>query len=137
MQISLKLIQAINHAKSTVCIKFLLLVTFSSLFTASSSLSVLTQSVLYLLFRCVLVSLCERVSIHLLDDQSDRWLVRSLFFLKIIGAVQLWHCWMSMFWMCWMCWMGLMCKDASLAYWALLIGFHRNRILCNHGYFIK
>ena len=47
MQISLKLIQGINHAKSTVCIKFQLLVTFSSLFTASSSLSVFARSVLY------------------------------------------------------------------------------------------
>ena len=49
MQISLKLIQAINHAKSTVCIKYQLLVTFSSLFTGSSSLSVFPQGVLYLL----------------------------------------------------------------------------------------
>ena len=48
MQISLKLIQRINHAKSTVCIKFQLLVTFSSLFTASSSLSVFPRSVLYI-----------------------------------------------------------------------------------------
>ena len=43
MQISLKLIQAINHAKSTVCIKFQL----SSLFTGSSSLSVFPRGVLY------------------------------------------------------------------------------------------
>ena len=48
MQISLKLIQGINHAKSTVCIKFPLLVTFSFLFTASSSLSVFPRSVLYM-----------------------------------------------------------------------------------------
>ena len=34
----MKLIQAINHAKSTVCTKFQFLVTFSSLFTASSVL---------------------------------------------------------------------------------------------------
>ena len=47
MQISLKLIQAINHAKSTICIKFQLLVTFSSLFTGSSSLSVFPRGVLY------------------------------------------------------------------------------------------
>ena len=47
MQISLKFIQAINHAKSTVCIKFQLLVTFSSLFTGSSSLSVFPRGVLY------------------------------------------------------------------------------------------
>ena len=47
MQISLKLIQAINHAKSTVCMKFQLLVTFISLFTAPSSLSVFPPSVLY------------------------------------------------------------------------------------------
>jgi len=47
MQISLKIIQSINHAKSTVCIKFQLLVTFSSLFTASSSLPVFPPSVLY------------------------------------------------------------------------------------------
>ena len=48
MQISLKLIRSINHAKSTVYIKFQLLVTFSSLFTASSSLPVFPLSVLYL-----------------------------------------------------------------------------------------
>ena len=36
MQISLKLIRLINHAKRTVCIKFQLLVIFSSLFTDSS-----------------------------------------------------------------------------------------------------
>ena len=36
MQISLKLIRLINHAKWTVCIKFQLLVIFSSLFTDSS-----------------------------------------------------------------------------------------------------
>ena len=47
MQISLKLIQAINHAKSTVCIKFELLVTFGCLFTGSSSLSVFPRGVLY------------------------------------------------------------------------------------------
>jgi len=47
MQISLKLIRLINHAKITVCIKFQLLVTFSSLFTGSSSLSVFPRSVLY------------------------------------------------------------------------------------------
>ena len=49
MQISLKLIWSINHAKSTVCIKFQLLVTFSSLFTASSNLPVFPLSVLYVL----------------------------------------------------------------------------------------
>ena len=48
MQISLKIIRSINHAKSTVCIKFQLLVTFSSLFTASSSLPVFPPSVLYI-----------------------------------------------------------------------------------------
>ena len=48
MQISLKFIQAINHAKSTTCIKFQLFVTFSSLFTGSSSLSVFARGVLYL-----------------------------------------------------------------------------------------
>ena len=48
MQISLKLIQLINHAKITVCIKFQSLVTFSSLFTGSSSLSVFPRSVLYI-----------------------------------------------------------------------------------------
>ena len=48
MQISLKLIRLMNHAKMTVCIKFQLLVTFSSLFTGSSSLSVFPRSVLYL-----------------------------------------------------------------------------------------
>ena len=47
MQISLKLIQSINHAESTICIKFQLLVTFSSLFTGSSSLSVFPRGVLY------------------------------------------------------------------------------------------
>ena len=47
MQISLKIIRSINHTKSTVCIKFQLLATFSSLFTASSSLSVFPPSVLY------------------------------------------------------------------------------------------
>ena len=47
MQISLKLIHAINHAKSTVCIKFQLLVIFSSIFTGSSSLSVFPRGVLY------------------------------------------------------------------------------------------
>ena len=47
MQIRLKLIRSINHAKSTVYIKFQLLVTFSSLFTASSSLPVFPLSVLY------------------------------------------------------------------------------------------
>ena len=36
MQISLKLIRLINHAKITVCIKFQLLEIFSSLFTDSS-----------------------------------------------------------------------------------------------------
>ena len=44
MQISLKLIWLINHAKITVCIKFQLLVTFSSLFTGSSSLSVFPRA---------------------------------------------------------------------------------------------
>ena len=43
MQISSKLIRGINHAKSTVCIKFQFLVTFSSLFTASSSLCLSTK----------------------------------------------------------------------------------------------
>ena len=47
MQISLKLIQAINHAKSTVCTKFQLLVTFSSLFTASSVLQAFPRLLLY------------------------------------------------------------------------------------------
>ena len=47
MQISLKFIRGINHAKSTICIKFQLLVTFSSLFTGSSSLSVFERGVLY------------------------------------------------------------------------------------------
>ena len=47
MQISLKLIQLINHAKLTIYIKFQLLVTFSSLFTGSSSLSVFPRGVLY------------------------------------------------------------------------------------------
>ena len=47
MQISLKIIRSINHAKSTICIKFQLLVTFSSLFTGSSSLSVFPRGVLY------------------------------------------------------------------------------------------
>ena len=51
MQISLKLIRGINHAKSTVCMKFKLLVTFNSLFTASSSLSVFARSVLYIEFK--------------------------------------------------------------------------------------
>ncbi len=46
MQISLKLIQLINHAKSTNCKKFQLLLTFSSLFTGSSSLSVFPRGVL-------------------------------------------------------------------------------------------
>ncbi len=49
MQISLKLIWALNHAKLTACIKFQLLVIFSSLFTGSSSLSVSPQGELYLL----------------------------------------------------------------------------------------
>ena len=48
MQISLKLIRLINHAKRTVCIKFQLLVIFSSLLTGSSSLSVFPRGVLYL-----------------------------------------------------------------------------------------
>ena len=48
MQISLKIIQSINHAKSIVCIKFQLLVTFSSLFTGASSLSVFPRGVLYI-----------------------------------------------------------------------------------------
>ena len=43
MQISLKLI----HAKSTVCTKFQLLVTFSSLFTASSVLQAFPRLLLY------------------------------------------------------------------------------------------
>ena len=47
MQISSKFIQAMNHAKSITCIKFLLLVTFSSLFTGSSSLSFFARGVLY------------------------------------------------------------------------------------------
>ena len=47
MQISLKVIRLINHAKITVCIKFQFPVTFSSLFTGSSSLSVFPRSVLY------------------------------------------------------------------------------------------
>ena len=47
MQISLKLIQAINHAKSTVCTKFQLLVTFTSLFTASSVLQAFPRLLLY------------------------------------------------------------------------------------------
>ena len=48
MQISLKFIRLINHARITVCIKFQLLMTFSSLFTGSSSLSVFPRSVLYI-----------------------------------------------------------------------------------------
>ena len=48
MQISLKLIQGINHAKSTVFIKSQLLVTFNSLFTGSSSSSVFPRGVLYI-----------------------------------------------------------------------------------------
>ena len=48
MQISLKFIRGINYAKSTTCIKFQLLVTFSSLFTGSSILPVFALSVLYL-----------------------------------------------------------------------------------------
>ena len=47
MQISLKFIRGLNHAKSTTCIKFQLLVTFSSLFTGSSILPVFALSVLY------------------------------------------------------------------------------------------
>ena len=47
MQISLKLIRLINHVKITVCIKFQLLVTFSSLFTGSSSLSVFPRGVFH------------------------------------------------------------------------------------------
>ena len=53
MQISLKIIRSINHAKSIVCIKFQLLVTFSSLFTASSSLPVFPPSVLYILLHLI------------------------------------------------------------------------------------
>ena len=48
MQISLKFIQLINHANLTICIKFQLLVTFSSLFAGSSSLAVFPRGVLYL-----------------------------------------------------------------------------------------
>ena len=48
MQISLTLIQSINHAKLTICIKSQFLVTFNSLFTGSSSLSVFPRGVLYL-----------------------------------------------------------------------------------------
>ena len=48
MQISLKLIQSINHAELTIYIKFQVLVTFSSLFTGSSSLSVFPRGVLYI-----------------------------------------------------------------------------------------
>ena len=56
MQISLKLIGLINHAKITVCIKFQFFVISSSLFTDSSSLSVFPRSVLYvlLLYRLLL-----------------------------------------------------------------------------------
>ena len=46
MQISLKFIRGLNHAKSTTCMKFQLLVTFSSLFTGSFSLSVFARGVL-------------------------------------------------------------------------------------------
>ena len=49
MQISLRLILSINHAKLTMCIRFQLLVTFSSLVTGSSSLSVFLWGVLFLL----------------------------------------------------------------------------------------
>ena len=48
MQISLKLIQSRNYAKKSIYIKFQLLVTFSYLFTGSSSLSVFPRGVLYL-----------------------------------------------------------------------------------------
>ena len=47
MQIGLKLIQSINHAKLTICIRFQFFETFSSLFTGSSSLSVFPRGVLY------------------------------------------------------------------------------------------
>ena len=48
MQISLKFIRGLNHAKSTTCMKFQLPVTFSSLFTGSSILPVFALSVLYI-----------------------------------------------------------------------------------------
>ena len=50
---------SINYAKSTVCIKFQLLVTFSSLFTGSSSLSVFPRSVLYV-FRDMVTHFCQQ-----------------------------------------------------------------------------
>ena len=66
MQISLKIIRSINHAKSTVCIKFQFLVTFSSLFTASSSLSVFPPSVLHVVaFSRLEMSICIYTTIDL------------------------------------------------------------------------
>ena len=65
MQISLKFIQAINHAKSTIYIKFQLLVTFSFLVTGSSSLSVFPRGVLY-------VRACKRVSVIDLVGRNRR-----------------------------------------------------------------
>ena len=47
MQISFKLIQRINYAELTICMKFQFFVTFSSLFTGSSSLFVFPRGVLY------------------------------------------------------------------------------------------
>ena len=64
MQISLKLIRLINHAKITISIKFQLLVTFSSLFTGSSSFSVFPRSVLYVHARrrAEVVLKCQAIS---------------------------------------------------------------------------
>ena len=53
---------------------------------------------------------CVRPSVGHLFFKCQKW---TIFFMKIIGTVQLWHCWMCllfwMCWMCWMCWMWLRC----------------------------
>ncbi len=71
MQISLKLIRGINKAKSTVCIKFQFLLTFSSLFTASSSLSVFGRSVLYMKKNLHVFAILKKVRYGWTDGQTD------------------------------------------------------------------
>ena len=58
-----------------------------------------------LIFRCVLASLYEVVSVRPSDGRMVGWMVTRFFFkrwkwavlyMKIIGAVQHWHCWMCL-----------------------------------------
>ncbi len=86
MQISLKLLRGINHAKSTVYIKFQLLVTFSSLFTASSSLSVFARSVRSVRSVCEFAIMLSAYIQSLIE--IEECLVRFLAYFRIITVLQ-------------------------------------------------